>query len=119
MGRSDVSLLGLGALLNIPSHAECPRKCRVIRILCRSEYRRPDHDFLSRPWSVSLSLGQADNLTNAPIETKQLTLEELDYVFNIPTAHHARYQARVFLPYWVKRYILFKEVQLESLRNFD
>ena len=34
---------------------------------------------------VSLSPYQVDNLTNVPIETKQPTLEELDYHFNNTT----------------------------------
>ncbi|KAG6833161.1 hypothetical protein H0H87_010548 [Tephrocybe sp. NHM501043] len=52
-------------------------------------------------------------------ETKQRTLEELDYVFAVPTSRHMSYQAKTFLPYWVKRYILFHKVELEPLYNFD
>ncbi|GLB43015.1 putative major facilitator superfamily, sugar transporter (TC 2.A.1.1) family protein [Lyophyllum shimeji] len=52
-------------------------------------------------------------------ETKQRTLEELDYVFAVPTARHAGYQLNTFLPYWIKRYVLFKKVELEPLYNFD
>jgi len=52
-------------------------------------------------------------------ETKQRTLEELDYVFAVPTSRHVSYQAKKFLPYWIKRYILFKNVELEPLYNFD
>lgn len=29
-------------------------------------------------------------------ETKSLSLEELDYVFSVPTEKHARYQAKEF-----------------------
>ena len=53
------------------------------------------------------------------VETKQRTLEELDYVFAVPTSKHVRYQVTEFLPYWVRRYILFKKVQLVPLYNFD
>ena len=52
-------------------------------------------------------------------ETKQRTLEELDYVFAVPTSRHVSYQAKKFLPYWIKRYILFKNAELEPLYNFD
>ncbi|KAF8152368.1 sugar transporter [Crassisporium funariophilum] len=52
-------------------------------------------------------------------ETKQRTLEELDYVFAVPTAKHMSYQTTVFLPYWVRRYVLFQKVELQPLYNFD
>ncbi|KAF2152420.1 hypothetical protein K461DRAFT_256293 [Myriangium duriaei CBS 260.36] len=53
-------------------------------------------------------------------ETKQRTLEELDYVFAVPTATHAKYQANTFAPYWVKRYILQqKNTTLKPLYQFD
>ena len=38
-------------------------------------------------------------------ETKQKTLEELDYVFAVPTTKHAGYQLGTVLPWWIKRYI--------------
>ncbi|KAG6916850.1 hypothetical protein DXG01_005149 [Tephrocybe rancida] len=52
-------------------------------------------------------------------ETKQRTLEELDYVFAVPMSRHISYQAKTFLPYWVKRYILFRKAELEPLYNFE
>lgn len=39
-------------------------------------------------------------------ETKQRTLEELDYVFGVPTTRHMQYQVRENLPWWVKSYVL-------------
>lgn len=39
-------------------------------------------------------------------ETKQRSLEELDYVFGVPTRTHARYQLMQVLPWWTRRYIL-------------
>jgi len=39
-------------------------------------------------------------------ETMQRTLEELDYVFAVPTRTHAHYQLTKVLPWWIKRYIL-------------
>lgn len=41
-------------------------------------------------------------------ETKQKTLEELDYVFAVPTSTFAKYQLTETLPYWFKRWILFR-----------
>ncbi|KAF1847929.1 D-xylose-proton symporter [Cucurbitaria berberidis CBS 394.84] len=39
-------------------------------------------------------------------ETKQRTLEELDYIFAVPTRTHMNYQAKQNLPWWFKTYIL-------------
>jgi hypothetical protein len=39
-------------------------------------------------------------------ETKQRTLEELDYVFAVPTRTHMRHQAGPNLSWWIKTYIL-------------
>lgn len=38
-------------------------------------------------------------------ETKQRTLEELDYVFAVPTRTHMNYQLFKVLPWWIRRYI--------------
>lgn len=53
-------------------------------------------------------------------ETKQRTLEELDYVFAVPTRTHARYQVTKALPWWFKRWVLFrKSAVLEPLYHFE
>ena len=53
-------------------------------------------------------------------ETKQRTLEELDYVFAVPTSTHMRYQVTKALPWWCKRYLFRrKDAQLEPLYHFD
>ncbi|KAF8995193.1 hypothetical protein BDQ17DRAFT_1250975 [Cyathus striatus] len=53
-------------------------------------------------------------------ETKQRTLEELDYVFAVPTSKHISYQATVFLPYWIRKWVFFdRKAQLKPLYNFD
>lgn len=53
-------------------------------------------------------------------ETKQRTLEELDYIFAVPTRTHVHYQCSVFLPYFIKRYIFRnKNAVLEPLYHFD
>ncbi|TDZ49863.1 Polyol transporter 5 [Colletotrichum trifolii] len=38
-------------------------------------------------------------------ETKQKSLEELDYVFGVPDRKHASYQLFTVLPWWTKRWI--------------
>lgn len=53
-------------------------------------------------------------------ETKQRTLEELDYVFAVPTGRHMSYQVRTVLPWWFKRYVLFqKGPECPPLYKFD
>ncbi|EUC36981.1 hypothetical protein COCVIDRAFT_90819 [Bipolaris victoriae FI3] len=42
-------------------------------------------------------------------ETKQRTLEELDYIFGVPTRKHMKYQAGENLSWWFKTYILRKK----------
>ena len=53
-------------------------------------------------------------------ETKQRTLEELDYVFAVPTRTHAKYQLTKSLPYFLKRWVLLqKSATLQPLYSFD
>ncbi|KAF6752396.1 sugar transporter [Ephemerocybe angulata] len=53
-------------------------------------------------------------------ETKQRTLEELDYVFAVPMRKHAKYQVTEFLPYWIRRWVFFqRSAKLKPLYNFD
>ncbi|KAJ5132419.1 hypothetical protein N7448_006577 [Penicillium atrosanguineum] len=52
-------------------------------------------------------------------ETKQRTLEELDYIFAVPTRVHMHYQVFKALPWWINKYILRKNVELEPLYKFD
>jgi sugar porter (SP) family MFS transporter len=42
-------------------------------------------------------------------ETKQRTLEELDYVFAVPTRTHMKYQLTQVLPWWIKRYVFMRK----------
>lgn len=42
-------------------------------------------------------------------ETKQRTLEELDYVFAVPTRTHMKYQSGTVGPWFVKKYILRRQ----------
>ncbi|KAK1926001.1 putative sugar transporter [Papiliotrema laurentii] len=43
-------------------------------------------------------------------ETKQLTLEEIDQVFSVPTSEYISYESKVWLPWFIKRYVLFRKV---------
>ncbi|KAJ5918825.1 hypothetical protein N7454_009969 [Penicillium verhagenii] len=52
-------------------------------------------------------------------ETKQRTLEELDYIFAVPTRVHMHYQVFKALPWWIQHYIFRRDVHLEPLYTFD
>lgn len=53
-------------------------------------------------------------------ETKQRTLEELDYVFAVPLRKFIRYQVGTWLPWFLQRYVLWnKGAHLEPLYAFD
>lgn len=53
-------------------------------------------------------------------ETKQRTLEELDYVFAVPTSRHMRYHLRHSAPYFFQRYMFRnKNATLPPLYQFD
>ncbi|KAI1204154.1 uncharacterized protein F4807DRAFT_465979 [Annulohypoxylon truncatum] len=53
-------------------------------------------------------------------ETKQRTLEELDYVFAVPNRKFAAYQVTKALPWWFKRYVFFqRSAVLEPLYHKD
>lgn len=41
-------------------------------------------------------------------ETKQKTLEELDYIFAVPTRKHAKHQLYAVLPWWIKRWVFWQ-----------
>ncbi|KAF1929852.1 putative facilitated glucose transporter [Didymella exigua CBS 183.55] len=43
-------------------------------------------------------------------ETKQLTLEEIDQVFSVPTKQFLGYEMKVWLPYFIKRHLLRQKV---------
>ena len=47
-------------------------------------------------------------------ETKGKTLEELDQIFSVPTHVHAMYGLRQ-IPYFIRRYILWQNVEPEQL----
>ncbi|KAL2673531.1 hypothetical protein Neosp_011973 [[Neocosmospora] mangrovei] len=53
-------------------------------------------------------------------ETSKRSLEELDYVFAVPTTVHAKYQLIKVLPWWSKRYVLRQKDAVEpQLYHFE
>lgn len=53
-------------------------------------------------------------------ETKQRTLEELDYIFGVPTRVFMKYQVTKALPWWFRRWVLLrKDATLEPLYRLD
>jgi Sugar (and other) transporter len=52
-------------------------------------------------------------------ETKQRSLEELDYVFAVPTRTHAKYQLTKVLPWFFRYYILRQYVTCPELYHKD
>lgn len=53
-------------------------------------------------------------------ETKQRTLEELDYIFAVPMRHFAKYQTGTWLPWFIQRYVFWnKKAHLQPLYSFD
>lgn len=53
-------------------------------------------------------------------ETKQRTLEELDYIFAVPTRTFIRYNLTVALPHWFRRYVLWQRGHtIEPLYHFE
>ncbi|KAF4616254.1 hypothetical protein G7Y89_g15152 [Cudoniella acicularis] len=53
-------------------------------------------------------------------ETKQRSLEELDYVFAVPTRTHAKYQLMTVLPWWIRRYVFQRKgAECPELYKFE
>ena len=53
-------------------------------------------------------------------ETKQRTLEELDYIFAVPSRQFISYQTRRAAPWWFQRWVLFRKgAKLEPLYAMD
>ena len=124
MGCCDKPFLGCGSVCDLPSYGWRHGKCRRFWFLRWIKRLRIHHDFLPDAWygyhSIILLHSFSYNLSlSLFIETKQRTLEELDYVFAVPTSRHVSYQAKTFLPYWIQRYIFFRKVELKPLYNFD
>jgi hypothetical protein len=129
VGGGYVPVLGSGSLNHIPAYAGCHDSDRCILLLCVSiAYSTSPGVLISiRPLSCcSANLTYSGlNITAlimiylwAP-ETKQRTLEELDYIFAVPTRRHMSYQVFESLPWWVKRYIFRQRVELEPLYTFE
>ena len=53
-------------------------------------------------------------------ETKQRTLEELDYVFGVSTRQHASHVLRKSIPWWFKKWVLWRRGEPEpQLYHFE
>ncbi|QIX01306.1 hypothetical protein AMS68_006823 [Peltaster fructicola] len=53
-------------------------------------------------------------------ETKQRTLEELDYVFGVTTRRHAQFQGTEMFPWWFRRWVLFRKGEpMPQLYHFE
>lgn len=53
-------------------------------------------------------------------ETMKRTLEELDFIFGVPTRRHICYQVGTWLPWFIKKYIFFqRKAKLEPLYKLD
>src|SRR5271170_8393861 len=53
-------------------------------------------------------------------ETKQRTLEEMDYIFAVPMRTHMKFQAGKMFPWWFRRYILRRKgVPAPQLYHFE
>jgi hypothetical protein len=109
MGRCDKPFLGCGSLCDLPSSGWCIGKYRCFWFLRWIKHLRVRHDFLPDAWYVPFFFPYIYFYLFI-LETKQRTLEELDYVFAVPTSRHVSYQAKTFLPYWIRRYIFFRNV---------
>lgn len=58
--------------------------------------------------------------TRSLTRQRQRTLEELDYIFGVPTRRHVAYQIRTWLPWAVKRHLFFQRgARLEPLYDDD
>jgi hypothetical protein len=57
-------------------------------------------------------------------ETKQLTLEEIDQVFSVPTKSFLNYELKIWLPYFIKRHIFRQRISkpppiIEKAERFE
>lgn len=82
--------------------------------------------FLWVPETKQRTLEELDYGTSTPLafncdfRSKWLTCPELLLVFAVPTSTFMRYQLFTWLPWWFKRYVLFqKHAVLEPLYHFD
>ena len=123
-----MSFLGCGSLCDFPSSGWCLGSCGRFRFLCWIKRLCIGHDILLDAWYGYIFIPISSFFFLIQLffififilkETKQRTLEELDYVFAVPTSKHISYQAKTFLPYWIRRYVFFQNVELEPLYNFD
>ncbi|KAK5691315.1 hypothetical protein LTR17_025681 [Elasticomyces elasticus] len=94
-----------------------PRMSSVMTPTGASEYRASLHPFKSFADSDKVGFYAGLNLIAWGMifcfvrETKQLTLEEIDQVFSVPTKKFLAYETGTWLPYFFKRHILRRKIQ--------
>ncbi|KIM99730.1 hypothetical protein OIDMADRAFT_42746 [Oidiodendron maius Zn] len=73
------------------------------------------HREIGMAWAVAVNNVFATQVSltfTTMVNTKQRTLEELDHVFGVPTRRHISYQVRTVLPWWLRRWVLFREGEI-------
>lgn len=84
------------------------------------ECHRILHDLLVVTGNVSTTASFFVIAMLLTMHSKQRTLEELDYIFGVPTRKFVAYNLRVALPWWWNRWVLFdKTAKLTPLYTFD
>lgn len=67
-----------------------------------------------------ISTVRLKNRSLIPRNSRQRTLEELDYVFGVPTRRHASYQVGTWLPWVFRRYVLLdRDAKWQPLYHFS
>ena len=118
MGRGDLPRMGCRALHHLPAHEDCADANG--RCVLKSRFVHRLTSFSAFGFYAGLNVVALVLIFLFLPETKQRTLEELDYVFAVPTSKHVSYQVNKTLPYWFKRYILWrKDAKLEPLYHLD
>jgi hypothetical protein len=118
MGSCHELVLG-GRLVNyLPAVASCIRTRRCVWLLCVSALSVLIFKLLISDRGLNM-LAFIMIFFFVP-ETKQRTLEELDYIFAVPLRTFISYQATKTLPWWLRRHALRqKDIKLEPLYRFD
>lgn len=126
IGAQKLSIV-CGFFRSSPSHSPCSEQPSRPRVLSSgtpagSKYRSPVPFHCARENSdkrlpLHSIVGYFLVLMFLP-ETKELSLEELDQVFSIPTRKHAAWGLRQ-PAYWFRRYIMRQDVEKEVLFEVD
>lgn len=120
MGSGDLPVLGRCPVYNFPTHVVCIDTSWSHLLLRRLERDCILHDLSLAARNVSYLSTTVRKEHTDKVYRKQRTLEELDYIFGVPTKNFIAYNFRVALPWWWKRWVLFdKSAKLVPLYTFD